>query len=286
MRFFTVRAFAETEEQGNAAGVVLPDPDERIRAGKMQETARKTGFSETAFISKLNEDEFSVRFFTPTEEIAMCGHASIASAIVLRRTGLLKKDSCVFHTMHEDVDILLENPVVWLKFGKPRILYELPDDIVNELCAAYGLKLSDLCPGMYPAVVNAGIPDIQFPVSSRKALLDAVQDTDAVTYITGRLDVVGVHMFYVPEKQPVRAYCSNFAPRFGIDEECATGTANAGLTYYLYKKNIIHSDESNCILQGEHMGVPSKIYSRIIQDRDGISVMIGGTGVICRSETI
>lgn len=100
-----------------------------------------------------------------------------------------------------------------------------------------------------------------------------------VAAVSRRLSVAGVHMSCPAPEKDVTACCSNFAPYYGIDEECATGTSNAGLTYYLYRKGMILLEEENCFLQGEHMGRPSKIYSRV-QSADGdVSVRIGGKAV-------
>ena len=307
---YLVHAFAEKPGQGNKAGVVLLNTDSGMSPQQMQLMAFEAGYSETAFVTKMGEEDFKIRFYTPTEEIALCGHASIAAAALLKKKGLLTKDHCVLHTLHERVDILIEGDLFWLKIGEPVIKYELSDSYVAALCRAYGLEPSDLPEGLRPAVVDVGIPDIQFPVKSHEALMKAVQNTEAVNDITTRLDTVGVHMFYVPgyegksdscsepvpEQEPtgdccgsaalgqdnIRAYCSNYAPRYGIDEESATGTANAGLTYYLYRKNIIRPGETNCILQGEHMGNPSKVYSKV--DTAGpsgsVTIRIGGRAIV------
>lgn len=62
-----------------------------------------------------------------------------------------------------------------------------------------------------------------------------------------------------PERQ-VTAWCRNFAPLYGIDEEAATGTANGALTEYLYWQGILKDEDQSLYLQGESMGRPSKIH--------------------------
>ena len=57
------------------------------------------------------------------------------------------------------------------------------------------------------------------------------------------------------------AWCSNYAPLYDIPEECATGTSNGALTYYLYLRGAVKPEQENVFLQGEHMGRPSEIRS-------------------------
>ena len=81
-----VDAFTETPFAGNPAAVcILPAPrDERW----MQDVAREMNLSETAFLHREN-DGYRLRWFTPTVEVALCGHATLASAHVLWEGGHL-----------------------------------------------------------------------------------------------------------------------------------------------------------------------------------------------------
>ena len=76
-------------------------------------------------------------------------------------------------------------------------------------------------------------------------------------------------------------HCRNFAPLYGIDEESATGTSNGALTYYLYRRGLVSPGKTNLFVQGEAMGKPSKIYSRLTENADGsVSIRIGGSAVV------
>lgn len=63
--------------------------------------------------------------------------------------------------------------------------------------------------------------------------------------------------------------CSNFAPLYDIPEECATGTSNGALTYYLYRRGLVRPGEETLFMQGEHMHRPSRIRSRLHIAPDG-----------------
>jgi PhzF family phenazine biosynthesis protein len=84
-------------------------------------------------------------------------------------------------------------------------------------------------------------------------------------------------MFFCPEGGKPTAYCRNFAPLFGIDEESATGTSNASLTHFLRVHGRMQANEVNVFVQGEAMGKPSNILSKI--DKHG-GIWIGGNAVI------
>src|SRR5213594_2127037 len=96
LRVVHVDAFTDTPFRGNPAAVcVLPAPrDERW----MQDVAREMNLSETAFLHPENEG-YRLRWFTPTIEMALCGHATLASAHVLWEEGRLLADrQARFHT--------------------------------------------------------------------------------------------------------------------------------------------------------------------------------------------
>ena len=84
-----VDAFTDVAFAGNPAAVcVLPEPRD---PDWMQHVAREMNLSETAFLHR-NRDSFHLRWFTPTVEVALCGHATLASAHVLWEEGYLPKE--------------------------------------------------------------------------------------------------------------------------------------------------------------------------------------------------
>ena len=88
---------------------------------------------------------------------------------------------------------------------------------------------------------------------------------------------------FCPGGDACTAYCSNYAPLYDIPEECATGTSNGALTYYLYLRGDVKPGEENVFLQGEHMSRPSEIRS-VLYEKDGaVTVRIGGRAVASMS---
>ena len=97
--------------------------------------------------------------------------------------------------------------------------------------------------------------------------------------LSERYGVVGVHMF-CPHTPDAAAHCRNFAPLYAIPEEAATGTSNGALTYYLYRRGLTAAGAENRFVQGEKMGKPSEILSRLTDGGDGVKVQVGGRAVL------
>lgn len=138
---------------------------------------------------------------------------------------------------------------------------------------------------LYPELISTGLPDILLPVGSEKDLADITPDFPALSRLSEKHQVVGVHAFTVNADDGA-VHCRNFAPLYDIDEEAATGTSNGALTYYLYKNGLIQSGAETLFIQGEAMNRPSKIRSRITADETGVKIQVGGSAVILASGEI
>lgn len=178
----------------------------------------------------------------------------------------------------EELDIRVSDDIMWMEMPLPVLEEEIETPVAEQICQAFEMQLSELDWLVPPRIITAGLRDIHLCVRDRNILMRVRQQEAKVAAISRQLGVTGVHMSCLSSDGNVTAYCSNFAPACGIPEECATGTANAGLIFYLYKKGVVLPGQENCILQGEHMGCPSKVYSQILI-RDSISVWIGGAAV-------
>lgn len=82
-----INAFVDNQKGGNPAGVVL-NADNLTNEQKLK-VASKVGLSETAFVSKSTMADYKLDFFTPTRQIAHCGHATIATFSYLSQLGLI-----------------------------------------------------------------------------------------------------------------------------------------------------------------------------------------------------
>lgn len=276
MKAYVMDAFSAQIFGGNQAGVALPE--EPLSDALMQQIAAEFKHSETAFVQKEADGTVTLRYFTPAGEVELCGHATIASFALLRSLDLLQDGLHTAHTKAGDLTIDVSGDTVWMDMAPPVLLRELPEGEWPALYEAYGLTVADRPEGFVPKIVSTGLADIMMPVRDHETLMRAVQNAPVVTDLSKFYDVTGVHMFCLGED--CTAYCSNYAPLYDIPEECATGTSNGALTYYLYLQDLVKAGEENVFVQGEHMNRPSEIRSRLKVEGDAVTVQVGGRAVM------
>lgn len=278
MRLFIVDAFTEVPFGGNTAGVVLLEPGAGFPDEEwMQLLAAELRYSETAFVRRDGAAEFTVRYFTPAGEIDLCGHATIASFGVLFREGFVPAGTrCLNHTRAGDLEVVAGEQVM-MQMASPQRVGGFVDPVLlgDLLTAMGGLQPEKL--GPWPAeTFSTGLPDIILPLRDIATLQALQPDMPLLHALSDRLDVVGVHAFAIGPDDAYTAHVRNFAPRYGIPEESATGTANAALTGYLYHHRVI-GDGARCFfLQGEAMGRPSLIQTTLQLENGIPDIRVGG----------
>lgn len=273
MRIFVVDVFTQKRFQGNQAGVVLLPPGESFpQPGFMLGLAGELKHSETVFVRHLGGNSYQLRYFTPETELPLCGHATIAAFSVLREEGGCAPGKYLAEAGAGSLEIQMGPERVWMDMAPARLIRRFEEAETEAMYAAFGLEANRTLPA---ELLSTGLADILLPVKDRRALDRARMDRDRVKALSEEYDTVGFHLFSLGEG--ATAHCRNFAPRVGIDEECATGTANGALTHYLFRLGKIRAGEENRILQGRAMGRPSEILTRI--DEDG-RVQVGGSAVI------
>ena len=280
MKLFIVDAFTTQKFSGNQAGVALLGEEDWPEEHFMQALAAELKHSETAFVKANGDKSFQVRYFTPEGEVDLCGHATIATFTVLREEGIIPPGLYNASTLAGELAIRVSADSVWMDMAPPVEARTFTDEEAAEIYAAYGLTLADNPEGYQPKAVSTGLCDILLPVKSQEALERAVQDEAEVTRLSKHYEVVGVHMFWPCLDGSATCHCRNFAPLYAIPEEAATGTSNGALTYYLYKYGKVQPGVENRFVQGEHMGKPSEILSRLEAEGAAVKVLIGGRAVI------
>ena len=270
MKYFIVDAFTDQPFGGNPAGVVLLDSDSFPKDELMLQIAAELRYSETAFVKRHTTQEFTIRYFTPKAEVELCGHATIASFFLLHRKGWAS-GLCLCHTLAGDLHIEAGEKVM-MQMAKPRIVATIAE--TEEIYQALGVK--NYCPTMPVQIVYAGLPDLMIPLPD-VAILQALQpDMQAISEITKQIEAVSFHVFAF-DNDGYTAHVRDFAPLYDIPEESATGTANASLTYYLQQCGCLGNEAECAFIQGEAMGRPSVVATRI--QADG-SVFVGGTAAV------
>jgi len=275
----TLNAFALQIPGGNPAGIVFEA--EGLSEAQMQETARQVGFSETAFFLPATNADFRLRYFTPNEEVDLCGHATVAAFVLMTAQQRIQPGRFTIHTGAGLLEIELRNN------GDAFLTQTLPvfGNILDRepIVEALGLSIDDLDARLPIQIVSTGLPDIMVPVSSEARLADIQPDFDAISAISRMRGAVGIHAFTTDTRSGATASCRNFAPLYNIPEESATGTSNGALACYLHQYEMLGASVEGlhaCVFeQGEFMGLPSRVYAELSLDDAGNigSIRVGGS---------
>jgi PhzF family phenazine biosynthesis protein len=280
-----VNAFVDGKIGGNPAGVIL-DADDLSRDQKL-EIASKIGLSETAFVSSSEVADFKLEFFTPTKQIAHCGHATIATFVYLRELGRVTKSRTSKETIDGKREIFFEGGMAFMEQMLPE--YAKVKNDKNDILSSLALSSSDLMNGFSPVIVNTGNAFLIVPLKNEKAVALVKPDFEAITKLSEKYDLIGYYVFSGDAKDQARdAGTRMFAPRYGINEESATGMAAGPLACYLYDKMGINKDVF-LIEQGHFMkpASPSVITVKLnLEDGKITGLIAGGKAKVMKSQII
>jgi len=134
MKSYIVDSFTNEPFKGNPAGVCFPEDD--ISDEKMQSIALEFGLSETAFVKQMNEAGiYAIRYFSPKQEIPLCGHATLAAAKIIFKNNDVNE---IHFITSENLDLLIKrwNEEIIMEFP----VYDTIDVTVpSEMLEALGL---------------------------------------------------------------------------------------------------------------------------------------------------
>lgn len=270
MRYYIVDAFTDKLFGGNPAGVVLLEGDTFPQERLMLQIAAELRYSETAFVRRHSEKEYTLRYFTPKAEVELCGHATIATFGLLRQQESVT-GHCLCHTKAGDLSIEV-GPKVMMQMATPRII----DTIKDAKTIYQALGVSDFQPLLPVQIAYSGLPDLMIPLPDVATLQSLKPDMEAITAITQQYEAVSFHVFAFGNDGHT-AHVRDFAPLYGVPEESATGTANAALTHYLQQNGCVPAIGDFTFLQGEAMGRPSVVATRVTADG---TIYVGGTAAV------
>lgn len=275
---YEVNAFTANGENGNPAGVVL-HADE-LSEQQMQAIATQAGFVETAFVSMHKDATRELRFFTQTNEVDLCGHATIASWALMHQKGGLPGGNYTQQTKAGLLGVtVMESGLVFMEQNPANFYEEVPISTISPLVGADENVFHD---SLKPQIISTGIRDLFIPVREKAALAQLAPDLPEIKKFSIEHDISGLHFFALLEGSESIASTRNFAPADGIDEEAATGTSSGALLCYLREKGLLPEQEIYRIEQGESMGQLSYIYGKFVDD----IVWVGGATTLIRESAI
>lgn len=270
---YVAAAFSKDDKGGNKAGVVLGRSE--LTSVQKVAIAKEMGYSETAFVLDSDKADFKLQYFTPTEEVPLCGHATIAAFSTLKLLNMLDKPDCTIETEAGILNIhIKDDGLILMEQNRPTYLEVLDSDIFT------GCIERNFIDHRFPIqIVSTGLNDVMLPVDSAEHLEQLSPDFEMIANMSKAKAVVGVHAFTMIKESDVTAICRNFAPLYGIDEESATGTASCALACYLFK---YYKHQPQYIFeQGHNMGEISRIVVNLSYHENVIdSVFVGGYGYL------
>jgi PhzF family phenazine biosynthesis protein len=270
MRIERIAAFCDGERGGNPAGVALckalPKPQE------MQTIAARVGYSETVFAAPLG-DSWRIRYFAPETEVDFCGHATIAlGALFARRLG-----NGLRRLLLNNAEITVEGFCDGALMGAslrspPASSRPVAADLVKSALRLFGYQSDDIDPRLPPAIANAGNDHLLLALRTRELLSRMDYDLSQGRALMLGAGITTVSLLVAETAQ--RFHARNPFASGGVYEDPATGSAAAALGGYL--NDIAWSSVGAIeILQGEDMGVPSRIAVETLQYPDR-SVRVSG----------
>ena len=275
-RALLVDAFAAEPLAGNVAGVV-PDASD-LSGEQMQAVARELGASETAFVRSSDSADRRLRFFSPEQEIDLCGHATVAAHAHLHESDAIGAGEHTVETNVGDLAIEIEaDGTVWMTQDHPRI--ERVDVDYDRLGSALGIDpaaLRDVGADAPTAVASTGLPFLIVPVNFLQNLGAADPDLGAVEALADEHDAAGVYAFTFDALDAESTlHARSFAPSVGIAEDPATGTAAGACGAYLREIGAFDDfpDEMR-FEQGHFLDRPGEVRVRVAGD-----VRVGGRAV-------
>jgi len=214
---YQVDAFTSRPFAGNPAAVcILPNPPGEAW---MRDVAREMNLSETAFLWP-REDGFQLRWLTPTIEVELCGHATLASAHVLWETGVLARDrQARFYTLSGL--LTAERKGDWIELDFPA----KPEEPVTP----WGELVTGL--GITPRYVGKSHFDYLVEADSEQTVRDLAPDFTLLKQTKAR----GVIVTARSQGGEFDFVSRFFAPGSGIDEDPVTGSAHCVLGPYWSK---------------------------------------------------
>ncbi|OYR50774.1 PhzF family phenazine biosynthesis protein [Halorubrum sp. Ea8] len=282
-RALLVDAFTDEPLAGNVAGV-LPDAA-GLNEDRMGRVAAELGASETAFRFEAGDgaDE-RLRYFTPSTEVDLCGHATIASYAALYAAGEIDAGERTLRTNVGDLSIRVDDDgTVWMRQNPPTVEAvdetELDADRLGDALGIDPAALRDVGADLPVAVASTGLPWLVVPVNFLERLGEAEPDAAAVEDISNAHDAAGIYAFTFDAIDAASTLHGRaFAPAVGVAEDPVTGTASGAVGAYLRSVDAFDGDFPDEIRfeQGHFVDRPGHVRVRV----EGDEVRVGGRAVV------
>lgn len=253
LRISIVDAFTDRAFSGNPAAVCRLDEDPDTRW--MHNVAREMNLSETAFVIPRG-DVYALRWFTPTVEVDLCGHATLATAHVLWESGEAPADVALRFRTRSGV-LAAHRSGEWIELDFPALPAEpadAPPDLLDGLGSSRVVE------------VRQSTYDYLIELEDEAAIRDLAPDLSLIARVPARGVIVTA-----PATTPGFDFVSRFfAPQSGVPEDPVTGSAHCALAPYWQER----------LGKTELLAYQASRRGGIVRTRvDGDRVLLGGKAV-------
>ena len=301
LKFYQADVFTSQPFGGNPVAV-FPDAD-GLTDDELQQIAREMNLSETVFVFPPTDPAAvaRLRIFTPTQEIPFAGHPVLGTFYVLAQIGRISIQEPVTSVVQEcniglfSVELHAEQSrVVRVVMSQPKPEFLDPIDAIDDVYligGALSLPKHVIADTKWPLqVVSTGLPVLIVPVRTLTAVRSINPDASAIINVCERFGANGIMVFTtVTVESFASVHARMFAPKIGILEDPATGSAGGALGAYLVQNGVVEVGPTTNILieQGYEIDRPSRILVQVESDDDIIQgVKVGGHCVMVVEGTL
>lgn len=215
-KIWIVDAFAHGPFTGNPAAVMVVEafPD------NMQKIAAEMNLSETVFVKKLGIDHYHIRWLTPTVEVKLCGHATMAASHILFQEKLIQGNTITYDSLSGPLHVMQDSDGITLDFPL--------QPISTKLNIGTFEKIFDL-EGEIDEVFQAH-DDVIVALKSEQQVKSLIPNFEKINQVDARAVVV------TAPSEEYDFVSRFFGPRVGVNEDPVTGSAHCKLTDYWSKR--------------------------------------------------
>jgi trans-2,3-dihydro-3-hydroxyanthranilate isomerase len=250
---------------------VVPDGAD-LDPETMRSLAQEIGFSETTFVTSIDDDGYDVRIFTPDQELPFAGHPTLGTAYLLASEGRVASSTtqrCGAGALRVEVD---PDRGAGRMRQFPGALAPPFEDRAG-VAAAAGLEETDLHPDRPVRTVTTGLAHTIVPARDAGVVRRAELRPTAVRDVVGR---TGGESLYLFAEEGPEILARMFDPGPGIGEDPATGSAAGPLGVYLAEDGIAGMPGAITVRQGEQVGRPSRLEVEVRREGKAWIAWVGG----------
>lgn len=243
-KIYQIDSFTKERFSGNPAGVVVNA--DGLNEAQMQQIARELNNSETAFLffPGDNDTDGVIRYFSPTAEVPICGHATIAA--MYAKAIEYNLDSCILRFKTGvgilPFEIVKENEDyhVIMTQGKFELSPVFDAATTQQILTALGIDDADTDERCPVQIASTGHSKVMIGIKSKEKLNNLNPDYSSLAALSKQISCNGYFVFTLDsDDNEILTHGRMFAPAIGINEDPVTGNANGPLGGYLVQNKIV-----------------------------------------------